>query len=222
MSYDKDRAERLTKRILEHSNAPEIGVVANDLLGEYHRGYPLENLRPLLSHENASVVRAGAFIASELGLKGRPLLGDISHLLRHTDPRVRSDVIDCVLLWAGRSNATELASAVGLLGDPHPGVRWKAMEFLSRASLEQLEAALSSLEASEPNSVNVRGLRWLIGSHASDPQDVRTVLQSQDEALRKYGVVAARRMSKSSKEPLLYAASLNDPDVKHFAESSMA
>jgi hypothetical protein len=196
--------------------------LANDLLREYHRGYPVENLRPLLFSDDQDVVTTGVSIASELGAKGSPLLGDISRLIGHPQKRVRFDAIDCLLVWAGPSNKTELASAISLLDDPEAGVRWKVMDFLSRATLEQLEAALSSLEVSEPNSVNVRGLRWLIGSHASDPQDVKTVLQSQDEALRKYGVVAARRMSKSSREPLLYAASLNDPDVKRFAESSMA
>ncbi len=221
VNYDQDRAERLTKLILANPNAPQVGVVANDLLREYHRGYPLENLRPLLVHDDPSVVKTGAFIASELGAKGSPLLSDIVRLVGHPEKSVIFDVIDCVLLWATPSNKSELASVVTLLSDPESGVRWKAMDFLSRASAEQLGAALSFLEGKEPNSVNVRGLRWLVGSHASVPQDVKTVLQSQEEVLRKYGVVAASRMYRTSPEPLAYAASLNDPDVKHFADTTI-
>jgi len=193
----------------------------NDLLEEFGRGYPLDNLRPLLLHNNSRVATTGAWIASELGAKGSVLLEDVSPLIGHPEKGVRFWAIDCVLLWAGPSDQAELASVIELLNDPEPGVRWKAMDFLSRATREQLEAALSSLEAREPNSMNVRGLRWLIGSHASDLQDVKTALQSQDGVLRKYGVVAARRMSKDNREPLLYAASLSDPDVKNFADSSI-
>jgi len=220
-NYDKDRAETLTERILEHSNAPQIGVLANDLLREYHRGYPVESLRPLLFSDDQDVVAAGVFIASELGAKGSPLLDEVSRLIGYPKKSVRFDAIDCLLLWAGPSNKTELASVISLLGDPEPGVRWKVMDFLSRASREQLAAALSFLEVTEPNSVNVGGLRWLIGSQASDSQNVKTALQSKEGVLRKYGVVAARRMSNSNKEPLLYAASLDDPDVKNFADSSI-
>jgi hypothetical protein len=221
VNYDKDRAEKLTERILANPNSPQAGVLINDLLAEYYRGYPLDNLRALLSNDSQRVVAIGAWIASELGAKGSPLLGDIARLIGHPEKGVRFSAIDCLLVWAGRSNNEELASVIRLISDPEPGVRWKAMDFLSRATREQLEAALSSLEASEPNSANVRGLRWLIESRASDPEEVKTVLQSPEGVLRRYGVAAARRMSKNNIEPLLYAASLSDPDVKNFAESQV-
>lgn len=222
MGFDEERAKKLTESILAKPNSSRAGVVANDLLREHHRGYPLENLRALLSSVDPKVVKLGAFIACELGPKGRPLLPDVMRLIDHPEKSVRFDLIDCVLLWAGPSDKAELASIITLLEDSEPAVRWKAIDFLSRADSTQLEAALAALEASEPNSVNVRGLRWLIGDQASSPEDVKAILQSHDKILRKYGVAAARRMFKISKEPLLYAASINDSDVKNFAESSIA
>jgi hypothetical protein len=48
-----------------------------------------------------------------------------------------------------------------------------------------------------------------------------TALRSQDAVLRKYGAVAARRLSKSNKALLLYAASVGDPDVKNFADAGI-
>jgi hypothetical protein len=125
------------------------------------------------------------------------------------------------LVWAEPSNKAELASVVKLVDDPESGVRWKAMDFLARAAREQLEAALSYLEVMEPKSPHVRGLQWLLGTDASNPHEITTILQNQDKLLRKYGVVAARQISKEDREPLLYAASLDDPDVKGFADSSI-
>jgi len=39
--------------------------------------------------------------------------------------------------------------------------------------------------------------------------------------MRKYGAVAAARMAKSSREALLRASSVEDSDVKHFADSTI-
>jgi HEAT repeat protein len=221
MNYDRKNAEQLTESLLANLNSPQAGVLMNDLLAEFHRGYPLDNLRRLLVDSNPDVVTVGTWIASELGEKGSPLFGDISHLIGHPEKKVRFSAIDCVLAWGKPSNKAEVASVIKLLNDPDPGVRWKVMDFLSRATRELLEGASSFIELTEPDSVNVHGLLWLIGLHASDPMDVKHFLQSQDPLLRKYGVVAARRMSKNNREPLLYATSLSDPDVKNFASSSI-
>src|SRR5215471_421079 len=81
VNYNKDRAEELTKRLLDNPRSQEADVLITDLLTEFHRGYPLENLRPLFFYEDEDVVVAGAWIASELGRKGKPLLSEISALL---------------------------------------------------------------------------------------------------------------------------------------------
>ena len=221
-NYNREQAEKLTEQLEANPKAPVAGAWMNDLLGEFHQGYPLSNLRPFLLNQNQDIAEVGAWIASELGKKGEPLLNVVSGLVKHQNWRIRFYVIDCILLWAGPSAESELASAVNLVNDPIPNVRWKTMDFLSRASRQQLEAALSFLKTSKPNSKDARGLQWLLGSDASNPEGVMAALQSNESQIRKYAVVAARRMSKDEREPLLYAVSLDDADVKHFAESSLA
>lgn len=221
-NYNEDRAEELTERLLENPRSPQEGVLTNDLLREFHRGYPLDNLRPFLLSQNQDLAAIGAWIASELGEPGKPLLSHVSALLVHPDRRVRFSAIDCVLLWAGASDGDHLALATKLIDDSEPSVRWKAMDFLSRVSPEQVQAALLYLQAHEPNSANIQGLRWLLSPDATNPQPIVSALQSRDSLVRRYGVVAARRISKANKDPLLYASSLDDPDVRDFAESSVA
>jgi len=72
-----------------------------------------------------------------------------------------------------------------------------------------------------PSSTRVRGLQWLLGPRALDQESVATALRSADPVLRKYAAVAARRISGSKKEPLLYAATLDDPDIKKFADAGI-
>jgi hypothetical protein len=78
-----------------------------------------------------------------------------------------------------------------------------------------------NLQASEPDSARVRGLNWLLGPESVIAEIVNKMLQNQDTVLRKYGAVAARRLSKIDKGPLLYAFSVADPDVKNFAEAAI-
>ena len=221
MNFNKDRADNLLSLIMSDPSCNQIDVLSNDLVKEFHRGYPLTNLRPLLRSPQAALVSAGVWIASELGEKGKPLLNDVSPLLRHPEKDVRFEAINCLLVWAAPSNPAELASVIKLVDDPERSVRWKAMDFLARASKEQLQAGLSDLQVSEPNSARVRGLQWLLSPEALDVEGVTTALQSSDAAFRKYGAVAARQLSKDNKAPLLYAASVADPDVKNFAEAGL-
>lgn len=218
-NYDQSRAENLLRQLTEQPRSSQAGVMMNDLLSEFHGGYPLDNLRLLLHSENADVASVGAWIASELGSMGKPLLPDVLPLVRHPSKDVRFSIIDCILLWG--TNGTELSAAVRLTSDPESSVRWKAMDFLSLATRDQLKLALSHLEATEANSPHVRGLRWLISPKASDVEELKLALQDKDALFRKYAVVAAARIFRNNREPLFYAATMQDPDVQNFAKSAI-
>jgi len=220
VDYDQKCAQRLTDLLVKNPRSPDAGVWMNDLLSEFQRGYPLLNLRPLLLHEDPDVAAGGAWIASELGAQGRPLLDIVSRLLQHSDRRVRFNALDCVLLWTDTARGPELCEAVRLLDDSDPAVRWKAMDFLSRASEDQLQAALADLRRERPQSGHNPALAWLLTA-GKDPQQVITSLSSPDPLLRKYGAVAAARLPGDRRKPLSLAAASQDPDVKRFAESSM-
>jgi hypothetical protein len=222
LRFNSERAEALVRRLRRAPRSPLAGVLMNDLLSEFHRGYPVQHLRPLLLSEDAELVQIGAWIASELGLKGKPLFGDIFSLLRYPESKVRFSVIDCLLLWADPSKKLELASLIELIEDPEPRVRWKVMDFLSRATTAQLSAAASYLEAANPESKNLLGLRLLLNKNANNAEEVNLLIRGQDGILRKYGVVLAGRIAAMDKAPLVLAALSVDPDVKDFAESSIA
>jgi hypothetical protein len=211
---------RLLERIVAHPDPDSlrVGVLQNRLLREYQRGYPLENLLPLLHSNDERSVYTGMFVASELGMKGKPLLNDVFPHLKDPDKWVKGMTLDCILMWAEPSNRVELGSGVAVLDDAEPANRWSAMNYLARLPREKLQVALSYWEATDPKSAHAGGLRWLLGSDASSPERVIAALQDKDRLRRMYGVVAAARVSKLNKEPLLYASRVEDRDVKGFAD----
>jgi len=211
------RAEDLIDSILNNPTSPDAGVTVNQLLTEFHRGYPVEKLRQLLASQNDDVVRMGAWIASELGPKGRPLLSDAVALLNHPRKNVRFFVVDCILAWTGPSNGKEVAAVIPLLEDTENAVRWKAMDFLSLASEKQLRAALSYLELTAVHSAHVAPLRWLLETSGADSQGLPSIMQGQDALFRRYAVVAAARMQRHSEELLSLVLADEDPAVRQFA-----
>lgn len=216
-----DRANDLIEQLLSNPDSSEFGALANELLTQYHRGSPVGSLRILLHSANDRVVGEGAWIASELGESGKPLLPDISRLLRHPSKKVRFWSIDCVHLWAGPSSADELASAVGLVDDPEEAVRWKAMGFLAMASREQLQAALGNLTKTNPTSQYTRGLKWLIGVEETDPAEIIDALRSNDQLRRKIAAAAAYRLWNRDSAPLHFATSIDDHEVVQFARDML-
>jgi len=206
----------LVKTIMNSPDDPNIGILANELLTAFKRGYPVEELRQLLLSRNDEVAKIGAWIASELGKKGERFLGDAVALLRHPVKNVRFFAVDCILCWAGPSNGRELASVIPLMDDSESSVRWKVMDFLSLASFEQLEAVLSYLYAMEANSEHVSGLQWLLGPKGSSPEEVSSAMRSQNALLRKYGIVSAVRLPERTRDLLSSASSDDDPAVNQF------
>jgi hypothetical protein len=215
----KNKARELIRTIMSDPKRAEDGELANDLLREFHRGYPVDNLRPLLCSPQVEVVKTAVFIAAELGNKAAPLLPAVFQLLNHPARWVRSDVIDTLLTCSTGRNQLEIAGVVSMLDDPDSAIRWKVMEFLSLVSLEQLRAGLEHFEMTKPDSPHIHGLRLLASDEGRNLERLASLVRSDNPMHRKYGVVAAARLGTTRNEPLVFASFIDDDDVKEFARS---
>lgn len=211
------KIEKLIEELITNPEANDDGLLGNHILKQFHHGAPLEYLQPLLLSPDERLASLGAWIASELGEQGKPLLSVVGGLLRHPAKKVRFWIIDCILLWASPSEAREITQVVRLIDDPEKAVRWKAMDFLFRASRDQLESALAFLDKEEPGSSNARGLRWLLSDAGRNAETVEGELRSPGTRMHKYATVAAVRMSAENRHPLLVAASSDDPEIAKLA-----
>ena len=209
--------DEIIQELTSNPESAQNGRVVNQLLEHFQDGAPLEYLRSLMLSPDPQLSSAGAWIASELGVEGKPLLDVVSSLLDHPDKRVRFWSIDCILLWAGIFNGNELANTVRLLDDSEKAVRWKAIGFLSRASVEQLKSALAWLTKEEPESTYVRGLQWLLSASGIDAEAIEAMLLSAEPQMRKYAVAAAARLAAKNQHPLITASVSHDLEVAEFA-----
>jgi HEAT repeat protein len=211
------KAQRLIHDVQTRPEDPNTGMLANELLDQFHEGYPVQHLRALLRSQDQAVTKIGMWIASELGAKASPLLDDTMLLLNHADKSVRFYAVDSMLSCAAAQNSPGLAFVVQMLGDKEEAVRWKAMDFLSRASTEQLQAALCHFRATDDQSRHIHGLQFLLGENSANAEEVLCLIQSQDDLLQRYGVVAAVRMALDDIQPLLHASSMVSSDARQFA-----
>jgi hypothetical protein len=199
---------------------PEDGVIANNLLREFHRGYDLANLEQLLQSENEEIVKAATWIGSEIGASFRPLLHYANRLLRYPSKHVRFFAIDCVLDCATSNDGDKVAGAVECLSDAEAAVRWKAMVFLTRATEDQLRAALLHYAGLKRNSSFEKGIHWLL-SETKDSVEIERYIEDDDIILRKFGAVAVARLKPTDNHLAQRVLGSDDSDIRAFAEDML-
>ncbi len=192
--------------------------LVHQLLAEFNRSYPVTELQKLFLSKDVSIVKNAAWIASELGEKGKPILSATADLLSHSSKYVRFFAIDSILTCATAEDAVIIAKAVSLLADPEQSVRWKAMDFLMRATQVQLRAAGS--HSSVTNFHNF--FTWiavLVEDENPDTERIVSFLKSDDPVERRFGAAAAARALKRTATPFKYALTCEDKEIRQFAES---
>lgn len=216
---DMKNAQDILERILKNPRTSVNDALANDLLREFHRGRPVHDLRRLLLASDVEITKIGVWIVSELGEKASSLLPEIARMLTHDSRDVRFWAIDAMLMCATPRDGRDLAVMVSRAADDSDeAVRWKAMDIMARASIEQLTAALRHLEQENSSSIHIAGLRWLVGSCGWNYDEINSLLQSDSPILRKYGAIAAARAATIIPGALGVAILSEDEDVKRFAQ----
>jgi hypothetical protein len=204
------RGDALIERIRQGGN----GEAPRELIKEFATGYPVANLRRLFQSELDDAVKTGAWIASELGERVIPLLGDLSGLLRHPLRFVRAFALDAILVAASPSNGDIIAQAVRAIDDEDEGVRWKAMHFLARASVQQLRASVKYLTDIRHAAL----VRWLL-EVTSDLRIGEIIDRTDDGAAstRLFAAAAAARIGSTTLDALHHVADSKDVETSSFA-----
>lgn len=205
-------------RLLAIVRATGDSEASHSLLNEFFSGYSLENLRTLLRSDEEKSVRAGVWIASELGDRCSEVLEDMRPLLHHASRYVRFFAVDCILLAAEPWQTDLLGSAAGLVWDEDAAVRWKALTFLTNTTVGQLLGAAHGTVEPWFSAE----LEWLASLGPGDSEAVRMRLGSSKSTVRRLGAAAAARLAASSIQLLELASANSDPDVASFAAEQLA
>ena len=208
------REDQLISRILKNGDEE----ASHELLDEINSGYPVTCLLLLLESRNPSAVQAGVWIASELGDLIAPLIPELSNLLSHPSRQVRFFVLDSLLNAGTPEHGEALGAAVERIQDADEVVRWKAMNFLARASEEQLTASLPFV--GHQNLANL--VRWLIDTgRRLDTVAVVHHLEKADRLARLVAAAAAVRLASRNEVAIERAVLSLDREISSFAREQV-
>lgn len=210
-SFKRD-GDTLIARILSEEDDENA---ANELLKAFFAGYPVDRLRLLLRSRSVSAVRAGVWIASELGAEASPLAEELPRLLEYPQKYVRFFAVDVVLASATSRSGEAIGKAVSLIDDPEESVRWKVLHLLARASREQLAAGLPFVSREDIAS----RLSWLLSDRSV--AEVAERLEG-DRLDGMFAVAAAARLARGRREALQRATASDDAEVRTFADEELS
>ncbi|MDQ2827760.1 MAG: HEAT repeat domain-containing protein [Chloroflexota bacterium] len=195
------------------------GGAANDLVGAFYAGYPVERLRLLLESDDEHVLKTGVWIASELGSRATPVLDDVAPLLNHPSDYVRYYALEVVSINATAAHDRVLARAIRCVQDPNAEVRGQALRCLSWLTDEQIDGCMVTIHDPAIRTL----LAWLLHLKATESraQEIVQRLDDADPLARRFAAVAARRLGPYDPVPLQRAASSPEPDVRRFAEREL-
>jgi len=195
------------------------GTLANDLLAEFGKGFPKENVRRLIASPNPATQGTVAFLMTFWNFELHPFVSEIATLLDSKDSRARFDTVEVLLDCTTPDDGEILGRALLLLDDEHQGVRWKVAQFICLAQRWQLRLAVKHAAAMRPNSgfkiiQDIHGQRLFLTK-----SEIRWLVQHQEPVLRRFGAALAVRPREVIDESFLTIASTSDdPEVAQIVE----
>ena len=213
--------DEMVDKLLDPFSDTNDGVVVNNLLDEFWRGYPIENLRRLLV---PATIGNAAFLVSELGQRIRPLIREVADLLEDETPRVRGDAISALAQCTTWEDGWAVAKVIKAIGDPHDGVRRTACNALRYMESSKMRAGLEYLRLHEPASVFSTFRNAFLAIESQPRKAIATIeklLHSDDPVARRFGAAMIVR-------PRLYidpafvalSASVEDTEVAEWVEDA--
>lgn len=166
------------------------------LQSEFHKGFPLENLRPLLTSANLFTQAAAVYLVSEsprLSYKMNCVVAEIADLLDNAVSGIRFDAIEALLGCTTPADGAILGRLMLRLDDEHAGVRWRVVQFIRLAQRWQLRLAVENAAALRPESA----FKALVDSYGHylmpSSKDLPRLLDHPDAVLRRFAAAVAIR-----------------------------
>ncbi len=192
----KNRSEQLIQGLLAMRWDPEKnGYLLNELLDAFQKGFQVGNLLDLLNSKNTKIVRAGIWIASELGCRACVLYAEIKLISMSTnDAKIKFYFIDCVLVCA--EDGESIVMTAYFLEDVVAFVRWNTVNFLYKLSPKQVQVAIDWMRLNSNKRDEYYIGFQLLGksdNNSTSVEEISDLLQAQDPVLKKFAIASAIR-----------------------------
>ena len=167
------------------------------LQSAFDKGFPLENLRPLLTSDNLYTQAAAAYLVAEanskMSYKMNCVVAEIADLLDSDVSGIRFDAIEALWNCTTPADGAILGRVMLRLDDEHAGVRWRVVQFICLAQRWQLKLAVENAAALRPDS----GFKVLISAYGHyvmpSAKDLPRLLAHPDAVLRRFAAAMAIR-----------------------------
>ncbi|MEV6034884.1 hypothetical protein AB0L65_27275 [Nonomuraea sp. NPDC052116] len=149
-----------------------------------------------------------------------PMMEELPALLSSPIRNVRYFAIAVALANADERHGPIIAQVMNLSLDPDSAVRWKVLEFLTDASIEQLAAGESCLPVGQVKEL----AEWLILQDGEEPDLAGIVirLEAGDPRTRLFAAAAAASLSDEEDTSLLeHALMVEEGEIRSFAQERL-
>lgn len=180
----------------ESRDASALGELIWDTYGQFYKGFPIDNLRPLLSSPSDKVLGLGTFLANELGWRARALTPELAELMGSSNAGIRFNVIGALTDCTTEEHGEILGKLLQCLEDPDSGVRWRVVEFIRLAGSGQFAVAIRNAASQRPNSIYTDLDQAFRHSRVVTEAMVRQLTSHSDPALRLFAAGLALRPRK--------------------------
>lgn len=212
----------LRSRLLKNPEQFEARGEGNALLKEHFRGAPVNLLRPLLRHSNASVRGTAMFVANELGAAATELIDDIIPLMKDLDIHTQYDAIESVWLCSVGQQVDKFSYVLRELENTDAVICSSTMRLVSKARPSQIEAGIKHDENLGPNRLqHEKGLRALANWRNVSRVEILGMLDDPTDLTQKYGAMVAGRRFDQSPHLIQQAAKSENEAVSRFARQRM-
>lgn len=142
------------EEMIRRAQSPDYdGTYGADLYSAFCSGFPIENLRPLLTSPLPRTRSLGCYLAYELGWPVHPFVPELTDLLNDPHPQNRSDTMIALRACTTRDDGEALGHVLLRLGDEDPFVQRGAMRFVQLCQRWQLRLALKNAANADPPSI---------------------------------------------------------------------
>ncbi|MER9340806.1 hypothetical protein NKI41_08410 [Mesorhizobium sp. M0601] len=167
------------------------------LQSAFGKGFPLENLRPLLTSGNLHTQAAAAYLVAEanskMSYKMNCVVAEIADLLDSESSGIRFDAIEALLGCTTPADGAVLGRLMLRLDDEHAGVRWGVIQFICLAERWQLRLAVENAATLRPDSA----FKTLVNAYGQynmpSTKDLPRLLAHPDAVLRRFAAAVAIR-----------------------------
>lgn len=218
MCKSRLNADELLKSLLENkSNCASCGVLLNDLLEEFYRGYPLKNLVKIAHSHDVEVIKAAAWLLSELREESHLILPKVKHLINSDNKTIRFLMIRYLM---SSDEIDTLIEVTHFLNDSELSNRWMVFDSLVHMKDSTIKACAQKISMHDKLSAFSIGFEILQKKHDSDTLiELLNEIELKDKILRKFIFATCLRNGLDEVCLLKYAENICDTDLVQFLET---